>query len=522
MNPINPAVFFPNSIDYAKAKAKHLRALLQGESVNVSLAQAQALTARALGHRDWHALDAAVKGKVPPSPLTQELGPEGQKARWDTQKTALAAQEGLTLSDACWIVEEWKLAGEAMPPTTASTGEMEQALALAWPSDERRIRREIRMSVQECVVDFITSLSSSESAAMDMRSTTLGDILGRTFRRGAGVRGDQPAKGESLFLVEHELHQCLVRGNDEVQAMLDRATIPLIGWSRSQIAEDSLPLIVDLARDRLFKSALEYGQNKSLWDLFFNFPSEDGLFAFRNSRKDFGLESLRTDDEDDGEDDDFGELGFIPPHARKIESVSLVNGMSVSLRQKPEFNEYGEQFRVTRVSAMLRTAEGDNVGFIEGRLFEADTSQKAVSKSAFFNLADSLDQQVTDMAEVVLKDAPKIVSAFSTGALLHVTEYELSKDYRGRGYAALFLEALVQHCANLTGDVSALCLDVAPAQFPYARYRAMPVAIRVEASRVSNKLAEQAKGILARPALRNIPWRCLRIPYPDPVCVRLK
>jgi GNAT superfamily N-acetyltransferase len=501
------SVFFPTSIEYAKSKAKHLRALVP--DAKLSLAEAQQLTAKAMGHKDWHALDRAVKANTPPSPLTAALGPVEQQIRWNTQVDALYENDVLIMEDMEVLLPKWNLAGTSSLPKLPDTSVLERALEAAWPKDDSEIKREIRVAVSHFVQRKLGPLTESGALPSDVKKVTLRDILNlKVPEHPIEALRDYTEKD-----IDHAaaLRESLLGERQAIRKVLSAAAIALRGTAeyhhRSRIAD----ALKETLKDKLVPLALEHAE-LSLWELFFDNPQPDGLIFHRNTKSEFEFND--EDDEDDYDQEFPIKNRSLPAHPREILSKQLPQNLTASLRHQSVFSLFQDTFRITDVSVMLRTPNGDNVGFVDGQLIES--ANKAVSKWAFLELCDSQSQGDLELAESLLgTDVPNFTTCFKHGAFLDIDTLELAKDFRGRGYSAILVETLVEHCAKLAGSLGGICLDVCPSQFPWISYKNLPQVIRDEASRVSQKLDGLAQQLLARPSLQGIPVKCVRLNYPD-------
>jgi hypothetical protein len=97
-------VFVPKSMALPKAKAKELRAVVEG----LSLSEAQRATAQALGWADWFHLEQAVKSEQPPSLLDDDLPTDEISRRGSTQRAALFAL-GVGPRDIEQVMAQWGL-----------------------------------------------------------------------------------------------------------------------------------------------------------------------------------------------------------------------------------------------------------------------------------------------------------------------------------------------------------------------------------------------------------------------------
>ena len=94
--------FVPASITFPKKKAKQLRGMVE----DVSLSLAQQTIAKALGWKDWFALDSAIKAGSQPSAPDEEVSEEERLKRWSTQFNAIHEELNLRLPDPEYIVAE--------------------------------------------------------------------------------------------------------------------------------------------------------------------------------------------------------------------------------------------------------------------------------------------------------------------------------------------------------------------------------------------------------------------------------
>ena len=112
-SPIAPIeAFIPATIDYAKRKAKHLRSRFP----QLTPGPAQQLTAKAMGHADWHALEEAVKQHRPPSSLNDNSSVQPAFDRVAFQmcvlcETLKSAESNIRDIDVLKFLESWQLTG---------------------------------------------------------------------------------------------------------------------------------------------------------------------------------------------------------------------------------------------------------------------------------------------------------------------------------------------------------------------------------------------------------------------------
>lgn len=516
------SAFVPTDIQYAKAKAKLLRKLVP--AAELSLGQAQQLTAKALGHQDWHALEEALKAKTTsslPSPLVSAAE---QTMRWKTQLNALLTGSSLSREQIALVLEEWQLTGPAPAPAPVSRDAIAVALDKAWPADESRLACEIMASVRFVVQLAIENRTEVEGPQWDLRNTPFEALLETEFAAiQPRVRGPR-ASERTTFL--DRLRAELTSRNDTVNGIERLAILRLYGDDALYRTEPASSAVTEALADRLLVRALASAKGKTLWDLFFVAPSADGLIGYRNSRLPLNLEDEGGDDDDDDEDGNFGyvahlaeTLGDFKPHAQAIVMTQPAPNLKVSIRHTPDYNDYADEFRLTRIAALVSKASKDNVGFADGVLFES--SQPGVSKFAFTDTADSLDQLSLEMAEAVTKAFPRVSQSFDKGAFLHITDFELASAVRGQEVSDMLLESLILHCQSLAGPVSAICLDVRPPQFPWMSYEHLPNEIREECGRVNTKIRKRLKKLLAGRVFKDIPTRLVRFCYPDGVVEKM-
>jgi len=105
--------FVPASINFPKKRAKQLQQLLE----NVPLSLAQETIAKALGWKDWFAMQAAIQQGATPSKLDEEVGEDERNKRWSTQFNAIHDCLKLRLPDPEFIVADLALTCTA--PTAA-------------------------------------------------------------------------------------------------------------------------------------------------------------------------------------------------------------------------------------------------------------------------------------------------------------------------------------------------------------------------------------------------------------------
>lgn len=87
---MQPFAYTLEHIDYAKKKAKRLKALAETMSVRISLSQAQETTARLLGFEDWAELVEAVAIEPKTGVVDASLDPKSRKLRHAHQRSVLA------------------------------------------------------------------------------------------------------------------------------------------------------------------------------------------------------------------------------------------------------------------------------------------------------------------------------------------------------------------------------------------------------------------------------------------------
>ncbi len=106
---------------HASGVAVSLRRALSARGVPCTLSSAQETVARMFGHRDWHGLRAASKGR-PPTPDDEAAGPAEAAARRGRQAVVLTEAYGLPAAAAMAIVDAVRPTGrrgaDAVPRTT--------------------------------------------------------------------------------------------------------------------------------------------------------------------------------------------------------------------------------------------------------------------------------------------------------------------------------------------------------------------------------------------------------------------
>lgn len=505
--------FIPTDIAYAKAKAKLIRKLLP--EATLSLAQAQQLTARAMGHVDWHALDAAVRGTHAPSPVSAKLSPEEQAARWRCQKTALLSQPGIDPSEVSNALEDWALTGHTRAPDTVSDSDIEDALDRLWPKDNSQLQAEVRASVAAVVQRTVWHLAITRQMPKKMRATNFEFLLGPWL-----TESPMPLMSRydgKISSVKMELKHELLFANATISQLQDATIELLLGpGARSEKSRfTSIAVIQGTVANRLYPLALAYGTGRTLWELYFAQPSPDGLIRYQNSRTGFVLDNGRRGDdgEYEGEEDADEHSTALPPHARLIQTKRLFRELEISMLQSPAYTEYSDKIRVTNLAILVRNAAGDNVAFADARLYES--GHKRVSKDEFWDLADSESLASLEMADAVLGQFPRVTQCFGKGSFVYLEELELAKQVRGGDCSAMIVEAIVEHCRELAGPVAAICVDARPPQFPLMKQESLALEVRAEAMRVNQKLGARARSILGRPTLAKIPTRLVRFCYPD-------
>jgi hypothetical protein len=504
---VSTTPFIPTSIEYAKAKAKLLRKLVA--DLDISLALAQQTTAKALGHKDWHALDEVLKNAPQPSALSQDVAAAEQSARWRTQRDALLALPEIEPGDVPGVLEEWTLTGTASSITPPSDLEVRQAVDRAWPKDSSQLEAEVRNNVRHIVqkllenptAGLLGSLKQIEFAStLNLQLVPVLSIVGQPLKRRTA---------------SETLKEVLVEGNDAVYDLCSTAA-SLLGagtYIPSQRGE-TLEKVEKVVAERLYEQAIRYAQHKSLWDLLFQEPGPDGLVAFRNTGQGLSLPDDYDDGEDDeGEDDGLDDDTPLPPFPPAILVSEVAPGMRVEVMHVPDFNEYEDTFRLTRIRANLRTTEGDNIGFLNGRLYES--AHGGIGRMDLLMVADSQSQAAMEMAEAITEAFPRVTKCFDQGALFHIQVLELATVARKRNNSALLLEAVLAHCHSLSGGVSAICLDVSPTQFPHFGTNRLPDEVVEECTRVNGKLRKWVQTLCKRPALRELETRLVRYCHPE-------
>lgn len=96
------APFVPSSLAFPKKKAKQLRDLVD----DVSLSLAQQTIAKALGWKDWFALNKAITSGQTPSLPDEDVPEDEQQKRWSTQFQAIHQGLNLRLPDPEFIVAD--------------------------------------------------------------------------------------------------------------------------------------------------------------------------------------------------------------------------------------------------------------------------------------------------------------------------------------------------------------------------------------------------------------------------------
>lgn len=501
--------FIPTSIDYPKAKAKLLRKLLERDGVELSLALAQQLTAKALGHADWHALDQSTKGKLPPSPLSPELGPTEQSLRWCCQRDALLCVATIQPASVPDLLEDWALTGPAKVQVRSEDADVLQAVQQAWPRDEVSIRREVEDSLRSVVCELLEDPKTAELGSL--KDVIFVSVLGRLLPAESARRSRTKPK-----TVDETLREELTSGNADIYDVCRTAIRLLGGRGYGSIAEYELhnKVLAEITK-KLYSVALHFAAQRSLWDIVLLNPDQDGLTLFRNTRQALSIpdEELAEADEDDEYSREFADEGALTPFSPEIVTIPVAPDLVVEVMHLPDFNEYGDQFRLTRIEAHLRTSSGDNIGFLNGRLYEASDSD--VRRHDFLMVADSQEQVAMEMAEAVTQAYPRVTQCFDYGSFFHVEAIELASIARGGRNSALLLEAVLEHCNDLSECVSALCLDVQPTQLPSLSYGHIPEELRQEYARFNKKLHKRFRDLLTEAPFNEIYTRMLRYCYPD-------
>lgn len=273
--------------------------------------------------------------------------------------------------------------------------------------------------------------------------------------------------------------------------------------------------------ERLYPLALDYASQGSLWDLLFEKPGHEGLTRFRNTQQGLSIpEDHRGDDgEEYGREFEYDDEGAFPPHSPEISVTPVADGLVVETMHLPDFNEYEDIFRLTSIQATLRTVEGQNIGFLSGRLYESESPN--ISSLDFVMVADSQEQDAMEMAEAVTAAYPRITKCFDSGAFLHVEIIELASVARGGASSVQLLDATLEHCRKIVGDVSAICIDVRPVQFPWFRTSELPEEVLQECDRVNKKLRGRLRKVLKHQAFADIGTRVVRYCYPENVVEKL-
>lgn len=180
--------FTPTSIEYAKGKAKHLRKLVA--DANLSLAMAQQVTAKALGHADWHALDQCIKAAQSPSALSHMLPPAEQAERWRHQRDTLLSVPAIAPSTIPDVLKDWSLTGDTRVQVTAVNEDVTRAVEQAWPRDESRIRLEVKYSVM-----FVVQRLTEDPTIPDkgsLKQLTLASLLDHQLLSRRELFGAEP------------------------------------------------------------------------------------------------------------------------------------------------------------------------------------------------------------------------------------------------------------------------------------------------------------------------------------------
>jgi len=503
---VSSTPFIPTSIDYAKAKAKLLRKLVK--DLDISLALAQQTTARALGHKDWHALEEVLNTNPPSSALSQHVTPAEQASRWRIQRDALLALPRIEPVDVPYVLEDWALTGKASSITLPGDTDVEHAINLAWPKDASRLDAEVRSNVRYIVQKLLENPTAGLLGSL--KQIKFASALNLQLAPELSLVG-QPLKRRTAG---EKLREELVRGNDAVDALCSTAA-SLLGADTYVPSQrgDTLEKVQDVVAERLYGQALRYAEHKSLWDLFFQEPGPDGLVAFRNTGRGLSLPERYDDGEyDEEEDEGLYDDTALPPFPPAILTTNVAPGLLVEVMHLPDLNEYADAFRLTRIRANLRTDQGENIGFLNGRLYEA--AGPGVGRMDFLMVADSLSQDAMELAESITEAFPRITQCFDRGALFHVELLELSTVARKRNNSTLLLEAVLAHCQSLADGVSAICLDVSPTQFPYLGPSRLPDEVVDEFARVNSKLRRWLQTVCKRPALQALDTRLVRYCYP--------
>lgn len=502
--------FVPETLEHAKRKAKHLRSALP----HLSLGRAQQITAKAMGHADWHALEEVVKAGAVPSALNDRFGRQPALERTLVQLEALMDDEVASEWDLFKFLQVWRPTGPVPafgegpdfgiavyhqlvllqkarqaeharakgPAADVSVGSVDEAIRdfLSTSRGSAQSGRILDAAIWRTICAAIEKPWSASSMPADADWGRFGDTWPELRSIPFSDFIDSPVAdtGESARRQRDVLRDDIAANVHALEACADAVQDDLVGrFALAPVRQKIAGLVRDRLLDQLVEKARRDHGQENLNDLLYR----PALFSmFRDT------EALAT----------------------WPRQVPMWEEPEVKRSQRPDGSEISARitrtsegdFESVRLELLLREPGGGNVGILEARLFATPdwVGPDWVGPGApDFSLAAGFSDDNTRHMFDDLFARNGIERLTDLRKVLHVTAFEVSPSWRGRGYGAALLDALI----GLTGDAPDLldivCVDIHPAGFPFSHIVKVPAPVRdrhwQEVNRVNGYLVRCAR-----------------------------
>jgi ribosomal protein S18 acetylase RimI-like enzyme len=500
--------FIPATSDYAKRKAKHLRSHFP----ELTLGHAQQITARAMGHADWHALEQGVSQRLTPSKLNGISSVQPAFDRVQLQMSVLCEAPELSKSprtdfSVLEFLEAWQLTGPfpsaekdpflglfAMsvlnrhmeledlkqrkqedsgaridPVARVSGKELEVAVRKQFGATEPRgqslpvLQHAIRALLSE-QVQLPWNRSAHTSAEADGRDwPALESVLLREFLRREAEEG---ARSQADVL------EAYIEGDFDFARGLETVARKLVGDKASggvvrRVAEQAKEHALHYFREACVHKCGQKNLSELLYDA--------ALFSvFREPhpyQPDWDWEALRNEVDTEAEDDDedFYEREYESaneevdtedtPYLREIAGPAGTTILAhIAPGRKGVYDSVAYEL-------LIQEPGGAYVGILEARKFTLSEQYLGADffpgKDDLTFAADLIDTNSWQMVDDLEQDrGEELLDELLH--LTHITYLEVSPSWRRKGYGGALLDSLFA-----LGEGGHVCIDVYPQGFPY-------------------------------------------------------
>jgi ribosomal protein S18 acetylase RimI-like enzyme len=504
-DPLTPIeAFLPATIDYAKRKAKHLRS----HYPHLTLGRAQQLTAKAMGHADWHALEEAVKQSLPPSALNNNSSVQPAYDRITAQMCVLCDALKATDKDSgdfavLKFLEAWQLTGpfpsDPKDPFLQLFGvsvfnryleidgrqrmAQEDTAALSDPA-ARVSRKRLEQAVRK---HFIQS----------RRGERVIPVLGQAIRHllheqvqlpwnrarpSAQPDGKDWPNLASISFEEFFRREAEESGRtqaDMLEAVLDKNSDFWLGAqavARELVGEQASDgvtrrvgeLAAECARSFFREACVHDYSQKTLYELLYNAELVSEFNEPQPYEPEWDWDALRNGADPADEYEDFYEREYESVNEEVdtedtpyLNEVDRSDGTSIFARVAP--GRKG-MFRSVEYELLIREPGGRYVGVLCAREYmplEPDLGAFNPDKEDFIFATDLVSDNSWQMIEdVVQEHGEEMLDELIH--FTHITYLEVSPSWRKQGFGTALLDSLFA-----MGDRGWVCVDIHPQGFPY-------------------------------------------------------